>query len=54
MSKVTFIDSYGVRPVAEAIRRRKRHRLPPVKLSDCSPAARFYLDVSDRAGVPIE
>jgi hypothetical protein len=52
MSDVTLLDGDGVRPLAEATERRCRRRLPLVRISRCSQAARRFLDVSGLGGRP--
>ena len=52
LSAVTFLDTSGVRPLVEATSRRRHRRLPTVRIGRCSPAARFFLDVSGLDGRP--
>jgi anti-anti-sigma factor len=52
LGEVTFLDSFGVRPLVEATRRRRRGHLSPLLIGKCGPAARYFLDVSGLQGRP--
>lgn len=52
LSRLTFLDTSGVRPLVEAARRRIADDGGPVVIGDCSPAARYFLQVARLGGRP--
>jgi anti-anti-sigma factor len=52
LSNVTFLDSSGVSPLVEAAARRRDGQLSAVRIGQCSPAARYCLDVLGLNGRP--
>jgi hypothetical protein len=52
MSNVSFVDSYGIRPLVEATRRRGSRGLPAVYLMTCSRPVSRLLQASGLGGDP--
>lgn len=52
MSRVAFLDSFGVRPLIEATRRRAQIGLPAPRLTGCGRPVRRLLEAAEIGGDP--